>query len=87
MSPEITSLLSLLLASFSLAIALYTLLSPAIRSTTTRIKTPGVNFPENPEIRDTLTYGEKTWRYTGSVWKLEPKSTNSPKPDETLVSN
>ncbi len=49
MTPEITSVLALLIALSSLIIALYALFSPAIRSATRRIKTPGtIEFPESP---------------------------------------
>ena len=38
-----------------------------------------LNFPSNPNLNDTYTYGTKTWTYVGNTWNLtsSPLSTTS----------
>jgi hypothetical protein len=38
-----------------------------------------INFPDNPEIDDTFTVGDITWKWNGVVWKSQ--GTAVPGPD------
>ena len=33
-----------------------------------------INFPSNPQINDTITSGNTTWRYNGTAWVVVPPS-------------
>ena len=33
---------------------------------------PAINFPTNPSTNDTYTLGNKTWKFNGSAWDLQP---------------
>jgi hypothetical protein len=30
-----------------------------------------INFPDDPEINDEFTSGERTWIWTGAVWRAK----------------
>lgn len=32
---------------------------------------PTINFPSNPQLNDTYTFGTKTWTWNGSAWALQ----------------
>jgi hypothetical protein len=36
-----------------------------------------IAFPANPSVNDTYTASGRTWKWTGSVWQLQPRTLTS----------
>ena len=36
-----------------------------------------LNFPSNPAVNDIFTSGDRSWKYNGVAWQLQPKTTDN----------
>ena len=36
-----------------------------------------LNFPSNPAVNDIFTSGDRSWKYNGVAWQLQPRTTDN----------